>query len=139
MPVISYTDQITRQNLMPVTAAQGDPISCCMHNNDRAGPLSPNPLMAERYLMTEVDACDKLLEEPQGSGLWQACTLVCSLMPVNVICQVSPRCILTHNGQVLWGQEDFPELNDVGMVKAQPLVQHLSGCNLHTAARKALV
>ena len=85
------------------------------------------------HLMAEVDASDKLLEKPQGCGFGQACLLVHSLVPVNVVCQVASCCILTHYRQVLRCQEDFSELNDMGVVEAQPLVQHLSGCYLHTA------
>ena len=95
------------------------------------------------YLVTEVDPSDKLLEQPQGSCLWQSRRLVHGLMPVYVVSQVAPCCILRYYGQVLRREEDFPELDDVGVVEAQALIEHLPGCYFHTAphtsrARKAL-
>lgn len=89
------------------------------------------------HLMAEVNTSDKLLEEPQGSGLRQAYLLVHCLMPVDIVCQVASCCILTHYCQVLGRQKDFPELDDVRVVKAQPLVEHLSGCYLYTAGHNS--
>lgn len=85
------------------------------------------------YLVTEVDPSDKLLEQPQSSCLWQSCRVVHGLMPVYVVSQVAPCCVFRHYGQVLRREEDFPELDDMGVVEAQALVEHLPGCYFHTA------
>ena len=54
-------------------------------------------------------------------------------MPVYVVSQVAPCCIFGYYGQILRREEDFPELDDVGVVEAKPLVEHLPGCYFHTA------
>ena len=85
-------------------------------------------------LMAEVDASDELLEEPQGRLFRQALLAMLGLMPVNVICQITSSCKLADYGQVLGGQEHLPELDDVGVVEAEPLIENLPRRYLHTAS-----
>ena len=65
-------------------------------------------------LVAEVHAKEKLLKQPP-SFTFGECTVMCSVVSLNEVDQVTTRCILTDNAQVVRGEEDFLELNDVGV------------------------
>ena len=83
--------------------------------------------------MAEIDTSDQLMEQPGCICFCHACMLVDSLVPINVISQVSALSILAHNGKMVSRQENFSELYDVWVVKAKALIQHLARHYLHTA------
>ena len=56
-----------------------------------------------------------------------------SVVALNEVNQVPSRSVLTNNSQVVRCEEDLLELNDVGMVAAQPLIEDLPACRFDTA------
>ena len=82
--------------------------------------------------MAEVHANNQLLKQAPSFTLCEG-TIMCQVVPLNEVHQVSTRSILADNAKVLWCQENFLKLDDVGVCAAQPLIEDLSLSGLDAA------
>ena len=64
--------------------------------------------------MAKVHTNDELLKQPPSFTFCQS-TVMCCVMSLNEVNQVSTRCILTDNAQMVGREKDFLELDDVGV------------------------
>lgn len=87
--------------------------------------------------MAEIHSNNELLEQAPSFSLGES-PVMSSVVALNEVNKVPSRRILTDNGQVVGCEEDLLELNDVGMVAAQPLIEDLSACCFDTACTPAL-
>ena len=70
--------------------------------------------MGAACLVTVIHGNNELLKEPSSFILHQ-CTVICSVVPFNVVYQIPTRGKLTDYPQVLGCQEDLMQLHNVGM------------------------
>lgn len=84
--------------------------------------------------MAEIDSNDQLLKQTSSFAFSQG-TIMRSVVPLNEVNQISTRCVLTDYAQVVWRQEYFLKLDDIGVGAAQPLIDDLTTCCLHTASQ----
>ena len=84
--------------------------------------------------MAEINSNDQLLKQTSSFAFSQG-TIMRSVVPLNEVNQISTRCVLTDYAQVVWRQEHFLKLDDIGVGAAQPLIDDLTTCCLHTASQ----
>ena len=93
--------------------------------------------VSKGHLMAEVHSNNELLKQPPSFRFCES-PVMSSVVALNEVNKIPSRSILTDNCQMLWREEDFLELNDVGMVAAQPLIEDLTACCLDAACPQAL-
>ena len=64
------------------------------------------------HLMTEINTDNQLLEQASGFRFHQRTVMGC-VVALDEVNQVPSRCVLTHNGQMVRGEEDLLKLDDV--------------------------
>ncbi len=84
--------------------------------------------------MTEVNTNNQLLKQASGFRLHQRTVMGC-VVALNKVYQIPSGCVLTYNGQMVRGEKDLLELDDVWVHTAQPLIQDFPPCCLDTASQ----
>ena len=84
--------------------------------------------------MAEVYSNNELLKQAPSFTLCES-TIMCQVVPLNEVHQITTRSILADNAKVIRREEDFLELDDVGVCAAQPLIQDLSLSGLDAASQ----